>query len=82
MIAYCWRGGEIGFTEGTVPDGALPIRNWPDEVALKDAIAALATLGWESNLFIVPGVREAGDDEEEAARAMATFCNRLENILN
>lgn len=71
-IAYCWRSGLLGFADGTLPDGALPLdRGTGDE--WRGGVEVMCRLMKDgSGRYLVPGVPEAENDEE-ALQAVFKF---------
>jgi hypothetical protein len=83
--AYCFASGEIEFTAGGLPSGALPIARGPEK-KLKDWIDGNARHGYKTRLIdgrptkipgsdnlLVPGIPEASD-QHEGLDALYRFC--------
>jgi hypothetical protein len=81
FTAYCYRTGEIGVTDGELPEGTLPIGQHPDKSALDEAISTYATHSWQKGLLIVGELRMA-DTDDDAAEALEQFKGRVENHLS
>lgn len=86
-IAYCWRGGEVKFTDDKLPDGALLISNSElyqprthtpsgqpitDPLPWRDHIEACCRRAYDGQTLLVPGVPEA-DDENRALECVISF---------
>lgn len=70
-IAYCWRNGELGFTDGPLPEGALILdkgtgKEW------RERIEIMCRLSYDGHTWLVPGIPEA-DDDIEALVAVRKF---------
>lgn len=74
--AYCWADGTIGFGED-VPDGVLSfliLKGWQIGL-LRDLVQVSARHGHEPDVFLVPGVPEAAD-EDAADTALFAWVDR------
>lgn len=88
MFAYCYRNGDIGISE-SVPDGAMPLAEGEYEclyAALGCARQSYAKAnpleyGYTGWIILVPGVPEAGT-EEEAYYAVSKFVDDLKRVLS
>jgi hypothetical protein len=74
MCAYCWRTGVIEF-RSRVPDGAGLIIPTPTREQ-RDTVRAHAVLSY-ANEHLVPGVGEAGEDDDKAFAAVIAFRKHL-----
>ncbi len=79
--AYCYRTGEIGVTDGGLPEGTLPIAQHRDKAALDEAISTYATHSWQKGLLIVGDLRMA-DTDDDAVKALEQFMGRVKNHLS
>lgn len=75
-IAYCWRNGELGFTDDSLPHGAIIIDKGTG-IKWKGNIEVLCRLSYSGAAYLIPGIPEAYDDEE-ALLALYTFQASLE----
>lgn len=80
-VAYCWRSGEIGFTNGLLPEGTIPLASHPNETALRDAIEALAVHGHKLGVRLVPGLPTAEMIGEDPVEVTLQFSSRLKEML-
>lgn len=78
-IAYCWRTGELEFTDHKLPDGALIISKGRTK-AWEEQVRVLCRLGYDNTTWFVPGVPEAESDQE-ALDAVMRFIKRLNQCL-
>ena len=78
-IAYCWRNGTVGFTDGKLPDGAL-ILSKGNGTKWRDKVEVLCRLAYDNKTYLVPGVPEAEDDDD-ALNAVIRFRAVLEWAL-
>ncbi|EAV2253203.1 host nuclease inhibitor protein [Salmonella enterica] len=79
LIAYAWASGLIEF--GTkLPDGALPVASSCNEKALTETIEVLARHGYKKGELLVPGIPEAGN-QNEARIALTRFNFLVEQSL-
>ena len=80
-IAYAWRSGKIGFGS-KCPGGAIPILSNKAKAAdLRRIVETLARHGYKRGELLVPGIPEAGDDDEKAMDALIEFQLRVEARL-
>lgn len=82
MIAYCWGTGELVFG-WHLPSRALPIARLPkgvDENEWQRTIQGFCRRGYESGLFLIPGIPEA-ENQLKAVDALHDFCMFLEPVL-
>lgn len=73
--AYCYRSGQLGFTNGLIPDGALPIRLDASEEEITK-IKALSRLAYDNKTLLVPGIPEA-ENQHDAYEAFTRFVDVL-----
>ena len=66
-FAYCDRKGVISIGKYT-PEGMLPLGKG-SEADLKTAVSAIGRLAHDGKTWLVPGVPEAGSEEEAATMA-------------
>ncbi len=79
MKAFCWRTGVIQLAD-TVPEGALELATAPATL-LAQTVDAVSRHGYDSQIYLVPGVPEA-DDAEQALDAVFDFRNQLTKRLS
>jgi hypothetical protein len=76
-MVYCDRRGRIGFTSAwREPDGMMPIARGKLS-DLRDAVEGSARLAYDGYTWLVPGVPEAGADDEMAMDAVLVFAADL-----
>ncbi len=84
MIVYCYRSGHIGFAKykRQVPDGGvIPLASGSIKHCIK-AVAQTARLSRVDNkTFFVPGIPEAGCDNEKALEATGEYAVTLRDRL-
>lgn len=72
-VACCYASGHIAFLPEAPPGmEALPICSGPDK-AVKDFICGVARHAREGDNLFVPGLPEAGEDQEKALDALFRF---------
>ena len=72
-IACCWRSGEIGIVSANsvIPEGVIKFARGPRE-SLDKIIRVRARHSYHAELYLVPGVSEA-DDDDAAYAALETW---------
>lgn len=73
--AYAFGSGEIGFTTGCVPAGALIIARG-EETVVREVVTGLARRAYDNETLLVPGVPEAVD-ETAGYEAFKRFFDRV-----
>ncbi|MDR3352836.1 MAG: hypothetical protein LBO00_07560 [Zoogloeaceae bacterium] len=80
MVACVCRNGVIVFRPaGKSPAGTLPFALGAGG-KLRRAIRQLARLG-AGGVYFVPGVQEAGEDDDAATAALSAFSTRVKEAL-
>jgi hypothetical protein len=83
IVAYAYRGGQIGFATPTrndgVPDGTLFIARGDAEL-VRATVSGLARRAYDNKTLIVPGCPEANDDTQ-ALEFFKRFATRVQNAL-
>jgi hypothetical protein len=77
--AYAFGSGEIGFTSGCVPAGALIIAKGEDKI-VRETVSGLARRAYDNETLLVPGVPEA-QDEGAGYEAFKRFHGHVQNAL-
>lgn len=74
-LAYCYRTGEIGFTDDKLPKGCLPIARGDAELMAR--VEVHSRRAYDNVTLLVPGIPEANSDQE-ALDALFRFRQRFE----
>ncbi len=75
----CDRRGVLEIVDRPLPAGRLLIGSGPHRL-LHDIMVAISRHGYEKDVYLVPGVPEAADDDAALEAAMA-FRDRVSNQL-
>ncbi len=70
--AWCLRSGVIGVGP-MAPEGALLLRQGESVAVLQEAIQRIGRLASDNTTWLVPGIPEAGDDDDAALEAAIDF---------
>lgn len=75
-VAYCWRTGEVYFAP-VLPEGALMIASCKEGLEAPDdfeyRVRGACRRAYDGRTLLVPGVPEAGDDDQVALAAVYRF---------
>jgi hypothetical protein len=74
-FAYCHRNGEILIGE-TLPEGTLEIARGR-RCDVERLIWATARLAYDNKTWFVPGVPEAGDNDDAALEAVVSYVRQI-----
>lgn len=63
LQAFCWRSGEIEFTRGPIPEGAIQITNKKlSDAEFRMRVTTRSRRAYRGDTLLVPGIPEAEDE--------------------